>query len=228
MSDRLTARQRRVATLRARFGWTAPSCAVPALVVMSGLPGTGKSHLAAALAARFECAVLRSDEVRKALFPEPRYTNAENGIVYLSCYALVEALLADRYSVIFDATNLLRRGRKRALKIAERAGAPSLVLVTTSPAAVVAERLRRRGAGEAAAYSSDADWAVHELLAGTLQAVTEPAVVVDTSVSLEPAFAAVEALLAQAAATSETRTASSTQHTPGTGHSQEEPGQHGS
>ena len=194
---RRSARARRVNALRERFGWTDTSSGGPgaALVLIAGLPGTGKSHLAAALAARFPVVVLRSDEVRKALYPVPRYTRGESGVVYLTCYALLETLLTDGYAVVFDATNLKRRGRKRARALAETAGAPSLVVVTVSPPEVVAQRLRQRSAGESAAYSSDADLLVHERLAGTMESVDEPALVVDTSVSLEPAVEAVSALL---------------------------------
>jgi adenylylsulfate kinase len=39
------------------------------IVIMAGLPGTGKSTLARALAARVDGAVLDKDEIRRALFP---------------------------------------------------------------------------------------------------------------------------------------------------------------
>ena len=191
-------RQADVARLRAELVRKAPSTRAPALILLSGLPGTGKSHLAEALSSRFGLLVLRSDEVRKFLYPTPRYTHAENGRVYLTCYALVESLLADGYGLVFDATNLLKRGRRRAQKVARAQGAPFLTIVTTSPPEVVAERLRRRAAGQSAAYSSDADWQVHERLAGTMEAIStasESALVVDTSAGLDPAYDAVEKLL---------------------------------
>jgi predicted kinase len=162
------------------------------------LPGTGKSHLAEALAERFPLIVLRSDEVRKALFDRPRYTSAENGHVYLTCYALIDSLLRDGYGIVFDATNLMKRGRSEARRLAAAAGAPFVLLVTVSPPEVVAERLRPRAAGRSATYSSDADWGVHEKLAGTMEAISgdrEPAVVVDTSLSLQPAFDAIDRAL---------------------------------
>jgi len=196
-------RRQRAADLRARFGWTAapPRGRGPALILLSGLPGTGKSFLAEQIRRRYAAIVLRSDEVRKALYPAPRYTPAENGAVYLLCYALLEELLHDGYAVVFDATNLVRRGRQRARKLASALGVPFLLLVTESPPSIVADRLRRRAAGETATFSSDADWLVHEKLAGTMQAIsntTEPAITVDTSVSLRPAFDALDQLLSNA------------------------------
>lgn len=195
------ARRRReadVARLRHELVKQAPSTRAPALILLSGLPGTGKSHLAAALASRYGLLVLRSDEVRKALYPTPRYTRTENGRVYLTCYALVETLLADGHALVFDATNLLKRGRRRAQMVAHARGARFLTIVTTSPPDVVADRLRRRAAGQSEAYSSDADWLVHERLAGTMEAISaasEGALVVDTSAGLGPAYDAVEQLL---------------------------------
>lgn len=186
--------------LRERFGWDRPAEGGPgpALIVLSGLPGTGKSYLAAAIARRHRVLVLRSDEVRKATFERPQYTPRESGLVYLTCYALIEQLLRDGYAVVFDATNLQRRGRKRLRTIAERAGAPSLTIVTVAPPHVVAERMAQRVAGEAEAYGSDADWTIHQRLAATAEAVNEPAVVVDTSQDIAPALEAVDRLLLDA------------------------------
>ncbi len=43
----------------------------PGFVVVSGLPGTGKTHLSNRLAEKLHLAVIESDALRKALFPEP-------------------------------------------------------------------------------------------------------------------------------------------------------------
>lgn len=188
--------------LRAQFGWDgpAPPATGPALLILSGLPGTGKSFLAEAISAWHPIAVVRSDEVRKALFPQPDYGTRESGVVYLTCHALLLQLLADGYTVAFDATNLSRTGRRRARAIARRLGAPALTLLTTAPPAVVESRLRRRAAGESAAFASDADWTVHHKLAATAESIgaNEPSLVVDTSRPLGEPLRAVAAFLTAA------------------------------
>jgi uncharacterized protein len=208
MADRMAARRRRVDLLRSQFGWHGPAGreSRAALISLAGLPGTGKSFLAAAIGERYPVAVIRSDEVRKVFYPAPTYATAENATVYLTSYALLEALLRDGYAVVFDATNLRRHGRRRLRQIARAAGAPYLLLMTVSPREVVADRLRRRSAGETAAFSSDADFQVHEKLADSMEGLAqsgEPAVVVDTSVGLQPAFDALEALFVGAASDNE-------------------------
>ena len=45
------------------------------LIVMSGLPGTGKSHLAHQLAALLDYIVIASDSVRKTLVRNPKYNS---------------------------------------------------------------------------------------------------------------------------------------------------------
>ncbi|MGH2370908.1 MAG: AAA family ATPase [Chloroflexota bacterium] len=187
--------------LRSRFGWEGPAApnSVPALILLAGLPGTGKSYLAAAIAERHPVAVVRSDEVRKAIFEQPQYTGAESGIVYLTCYALLAALLADGYTAAFDATNLARNVRGRARKIAEQAGAPSLTVLTVAQPAVVTERLRRRASGELEPFSSDADWQVYQQLARSMEpanpANEEESVIVDTSQGIETALRVVDQFL---------------------------------
>ena len=75
-----------------------------------------------------------------------------------------------------------------------------LTLVTTASPEVVAQRLSQRASGAAEAYSSDADWEVHQKLAATMEALSEPNVTVDTSRDLEPALAEVGRFLADAGA----------------------------
>jgi predicted kinase len=191
------------ARVRAAFGWSEalPAGQGPALLILAGLPGTGKSHLAAAIAERHPVVIVRSDEVRKALYQRPTYTPGENGFVYLTCYALLQLLLRDGYAVVFDATNLGRDSRRRPRALAQLAGAPALTVFTLAPAAIVAQRLAARDAGQAAAYASDADWAIHAKLAPTPQfeGPEERALTVDTSRPLSAALNAITAFLRAAA-----------------------------
>lgn len=195
------------ARLRECLGWAGPPPpgSQPALIILAGLPGSGKSHLAAAIARRHPAAIVRSDQVRKLLFQQPQYTGEESGIVYLTCYALLEQLLASGYTVIFDATNLSRESRRRARARAERLGVPALTLIAVAPEEVIEQRLQQRHAGGAESYFSDATWEVHQHLARRAElslSPWEPGLIVDTSKSLEPALAAVDRLLGGAPARS--------------------------
>ena len=144
-----------------------------ALVVLAGLPGTGKSHLAAAVAAQRAVIVVRTDTVRKALVPQPTYSPVESGRVYRTCHAVLRILLAKGYPTLFDATNLTAPGRRTLRCIARAAGVPYFLVWVEAAPAVVRERLLRRERG-APAYDSDADWSVYRAMQATVERPRRP------------------------------------------------------
>src|SRR5580704_17814957 len=92
----------------------------PLLVMLVGPPGTGKSRLARRLGVDLNAQVVESDRVRKQLFAEPRYTGGEHAAVYGWCHTVLRSALVVGRCVIFDATNLEERARRKVYDIAEQ------------------------------------------------------------------------------------------------------------
>ena len=51
-------------------------------VVLSGLPGTGKSHFAKHLSLELPFAIIETDFIRKILFPKPTYSGKESAKLF--------------------------------------------------------------------------------------------------------------------------------------------------
>lgn len=94
------------------------------LIVFSGLPGTGKSTLARALAARLRAALLRIDTIEQAL-RAVRADEAEMGPDgYLAGYAIAADNLSLGRTVVADAVNPVDLTRDAWRTVGERAGVP--------------------------------------------------------------------------------------------------------
>jgi len=184
--------------LREELGRIKPVPTGGALVAPCGLPGTGKSHFAAALAARIPCQVLGSDRLRKILAPEPRYTREEHARVFRAAHALLESLLAQGHRVVFDATNLTERAREPLREIAVRVEVPLLLVQFDAPPALVRQRLARRSRGEIDDTWSDADWRIYCRLYPGQEPVAGPHLDVDSSQSIEPVLEELVRLLQEA------------------------------
>ena len=74
----------------------------PAFVVVSGLPGTGKTYFCRQLAERLPFAVLESDTLRKILFPSSSFSPQENSRLFRACHLLIEKLLRKGIPLILD------------------------------------------------------------------------------------------------------------------------------
>jgi len=90
-------------------------------VWLTGLPASGKSTIARALAAELagkgvRAAVLESDAVRREISPQPKYDDAERDAFYATLAYLARVLVLHGVPVIVDATANRRAYRDRARK----------------------------------------------------------------------------------------------------------------
>jgi len=159
------------------------------LVLLSGLPGTGKTTFAAKLAASMDAHMLESDAIRRELFPERRYTRRESGAVFAAVRKRAEAALAKGSDVIVDATNLREWERRGFRELAARQGAQVLGVRVTAPAAVVRERLVGGRAG-----ASEADMGVYQRMRGSEEPFATPCIQVDSRYCTEASVALAAAL----------------------------------
>lgn len=172
-------------TLEETLGALPPSQPKPYLVVLSGLPGSGKSYLARELAKRAPFVTLQSDAMRKALFERPIYTEEENARLFPAMHALLDRLLAHRIAVIYDATNLRQEHRRPLYEIAERHGARYVVVQVTAPEDVALRRLECRLRERDPLDRSDAGPAVYARMRSEVEPIGRDHLVVDTAGDIE-------------------------------------------
>ncbi|GAC1487401.1 MAG: hypothetical protein NVS1B1_03190 [Candidatus Limnocylindrales bacterium] len=113
-----------VALLRREIGAPAEARGGPALVVLMGVPGVGKSHCARLIGARLGAAHIATDQLRSRLFIAASYAEEENATIFRCVEALVDQLLGEGHRVIVDATNLIARNRKATVAVARRHRVP--------------------------------------------------------------------------------------------------------
>ena len=158
----------------------------PTLVVVSGLPGTGKSYFCSKLAERLPFIILESDALRKVLFSSPTYSLSESFCLFRACYLLIERLLKRGIPIILDATNLVERYRERLYNIADRLNAKLILVRVDAPPELVRERLMARQEKKDLGNKSDAGWEVYQRMVSTVQKIRHNHYVVDTSRDITP------------------------------------------
>jgi aminoglycoside phosphotransferase family enzyme/predicted kinase len=146
------------------------------LVIVGGLPGTGKSTLAGALGDELGWTVLRTDEVRKqragvgprehrpSSYGVGMYDRSTSDATYAAVFERAAALLSRGSSVIIDGSFSCRRWRADARALAVRASADLSELRCVLPTRAATARLAARGEDV-----SDADPAVAARMASDFE-----------------------------------------------------------
>ncbi|MDW8479374.1 MAG: AAA family ATPase [Xanthomonadales bacterium] len=163
-------------------------------VLLMGLPGAGKSTLAARLAAHFGLGLLSRDRLREAMFPQGEASPLERRAAFRALLLALEVSVVLGRPVVVDGLTLARRAdRERLRALLRRYGAPSLELwldcpVPVAQARVLADRLRGMASAPdrdaAAVLAAAARFDPVEEQVRRLDATLPPAELAETAIAL--------------------------------------------
>jgi adenylylsulfate kinase len=159
------------------------------IVLMAGLPGTGKSTLARALASRLSGCVLSKDEIRHAIFSpaEVQYSAAQDDFVMQIMLEAAAWILKknDTRTVFLDGRTFSRRYQvDRVITAARDLQQPWRILECVCAEETARKRIESQAAaGEHPAGNRNVD--LYLEVKAHFEAIVLPKTVIDTDQSLE-------------------------------------------
>ncbi len=100
----------------------------PTLILLYGVPGSGKTHFARQICNYIHAAHVQADRIRFELFEEPRFDKQENSVVNHLAEYMAQEFLNAGISVVFD-TNAMRFSQRRILRDMARKAKVQPVLI---------------------------------------------------------------------------------------------------
>lgn len=135
------------------------------VVIVFGLPGTGKSYLASRLAARMGADYVNSDRIRKKMYVNRTYSSKEKLFVYDEMLDQMEQAVKQKKPVILDATFYQDAIRNKFLKAA---GNNISFIEVKADESVIKERLKQKR------VNSEADFNVYKIIQSQFEPMKEP------------------------------------------------------
>lgn len=141
----------------------------PVLILVCGLPGTGKSFFGQHLSKKMDAYYLNSDILRKELFPENRtYSEEEKQFVYDTLLIKTEENLKKGKSVMVDATFYKNELRIPFYTIAQTKKIPLYIFYITADETLIQART------SVLRSDSEADYLVYLKLKELFEPITMP------------------------------------------------------
>jgi predicted kinase len=128
------------------------------MVLVGGLPGSGKTYFAKRLASRIDAVWLSSDGVRNALKARGKYKIEDRLLVYTELSKLAELPLMESKNVIVDATFSRQNMRDLFISLAGKLSVPVHFIWVYANEELIKERLQHQR------EDSEADFTVYKTI----------------------------------------------------------------
>lgn len=147
------------------------------LILVCGLPGTGKTTVAEAIAKKTKSYLLSTDVMRKEIVEKPEYNKKEKEMVYGLIFSMAERMLQNSKNVVLDGTFYKKELRDKVREIADATKSKFQIVEVVCNDKIIRERLERR---RKACSASDADFAVYKKIKKVFEPIREKHSIIDT------------------------------------------------
>lgn len=115
----------------------------PIVIVMVGLPASGKSYKASQLSLQYNAEILSSDAIRLELFGNES-SQENNELVFKTLYERANKFLSENINIIIDATNTTLKSRSKMFNSLHKIPHVTYAYVMTTPVSICKDRDEKR------------------------------------------------------------------------------------
>jgi predicted kinase len=144
------------------------------LIIVCGLPGTGKTTFATALADATGALHLNTDRIRHDMGKRGKYSKAAKERIYDHLFLRTRQFLLAGRDVVLDGTFYRKKLRKPFVRLARVLNIPVVWIEVVAPEDVVLERVSR------SRPYSEADFAVYQKVSKTYEPLPKQHLVLDS------------------------------------------------
>jgi predicted kinase len=144
------------------------------IVIVFGLPGSGKSYFASRLAKRLLTSYANSDMIRKEMIPARTYSDTEKISVYDEMLAQMRKVILQKKDMVLDATFYRKGIRDKFIRQARAAGGIIFIEVRADER-IIRERLKGKRTG------SEADFGVYTAIRRQWEPMDNPHLVLSST-----------------------------------------------
>lgn len=144
------------------------------IVIVFGLPGSGKSYFASRLAKTIDAGYINSDRLRKEMFKRRTYSEQEKAAVYKAMVDKMKEVMNQNRNLVLDATFHKNETRKLFILEAEKKGLIFFIEVKADEN-IITERLKKERP------YSEADLEVYKFIWQHYEPMNEPHLVLEST-----------------------------------------------
>lgn len=145
------------------------------IILVAGLPGTGKTYLATRLASSFDAVHISSDAVRRSLGALGKYSADDKLAIYREMSRQADSILAQNRGVIVDATFYKKAMRDLFFQLASARSSPIFLIELRASEGLIKQRVGKPRS------DSEADFAAYKTVSEQYEEIVRPHLVLEST-----------------------------------------------